>query len=142
MVKKTNLLIWKGGDPFPGWPASDHEEPDPEVYQAKLASRLYRTPDSKEDESLLEQQRARKAQVNAQAAKDAQYAAERAQAAADAAQKEADERRARARAQMAAAQRTMKEAEEAQKETAEGVDRAFASHLAAAQEGRKEHGKS
>jgi hypothetical protein len=112
MTKKTNLLIWKGGDPFPGWPASDHEESDPELYQAKLASGLYRTPDAQEDTTLEAERRAAKAQANAQAAKDAQEAAERAQAAADAAQQVAADRKDRAQAQLAAAQRTMKEAEE------------------------------
>jgi len=107
--KKTNLLIWKGGDPYPGWPASDHEEPDPELYQAKLASGLYRTPDQKEDESLLEQQRAAKAQANAQAAKAAKESAERAQAAADKAQQEAADRKANAEARMAVARAAVKE---------------------------------
>lgn len=108
-MAKTRLLIWKGSGPYPGWPASDHEEPDAELYQAKLASGLYRTPDSKEDESLLEQQRAAKAQANAQAAKAAKEAAERAQAAADAAQQEAADRKANAQARLAAARQTMKE---------------------------------
>jgi hypothetical protein len=107
----AKTLIWKGGDPYPGWPASDHEEPDADLYREKLASGLYRTPDSKEDESLLEQQKASKALANAQAAKAAKEAAQRAQATADAAQKEADDRKAQAEARMVAARATLKEAE-------------------------------
>lgn len=111
-MPKTRLLIWKGGDPFPGWPASDHEEPDPELYQAKLASGLYRTPDEKEDTTLEAERRAAKAQANAQAAKAAKESAERAQAAADAAQQEAADRKANAQARLAAARATLKEVDD------------------------------
>ena len=111
MAKKTNLLIWKGGDPFPGWPASDHEEPDPELYQAKLASGLYAEPGAKEDNALFEQQQAAKALANAQQAADAQASAERAQVAADEAGRVAAEKKAGAGAALAAAHRRLEEAE-------------------------------
>ena len=109
--KKTNLLIWKGGDPFPGWPASDHEEPDPVLYQEKLASKLYRTPDAKEDNALYEQQQAAKALADANAAKAAQESADRAQVMADAAAAEAERKRANAEAARVAARRRLEEAE-------------------------------
>lgn len=110
-MAKTGTLIWKGGDPFPGWPASDHEEADPELYQAKLASGLYRTPDAQEDTTLEEAKRAAKALANARAAKEAKEASERAQAAADAAQKVAADRKANAEARLAVARATLKEAD-------------------------------
>jgi uncharacterized protein with WD repeat len=105
----SKMLIWKGGGPYPGWPASDHEEPDSEVYQAKLASGLYRTPDSQEDANLEAERRAAKALANAQAAKAAQEAAQRAQEASDKAQREAADRKAAAEARLAAARATLKE---------------------------------
>jgi len=44
-----SLLIYIGnGAHYPGWPSSDHDEPDEEVYAAKLASRLYRSETGKE----------------------------------------------------------------------------------------------
>lgn len=114
-MPKNTLLIWKkGGDPYPGWPASDHEEPDPELYQRKLASRLYRTPgddDKAELEERARQERAKKAQANAQAAAAAQAEAERARAAAAQAAQEAAEREAQAKASIANAERTLKEVE-------------------------------
>ena len=111
MAKKTNLLIWKGGDPFPGWPASDHEEPNPEEYQRKVASGLYAEPGAKEDNALFEQQQAAKALVDANAAAEAQAAADRAQAAAEVATEEAATKRANAEAARVAARRRLEEAE-------------------------------
>jgi hypothetical protein len=113
-MAKTTLLIWRGGDPYPGWPASDHEEPDPKLYQEKLASRLYRSPDDDEaaEQALAEQHaKAAKANANAQAAKAAQAEAERAKAAAERAAQEAADREARAKASVAAAKATLKEVE-------------------------------
>jgi len=110
-MAKIQYLIWRGGDPYPGWPASDHEEPDAKVYQAKLASKLYRTADDKEDEVVLVEKAAAKALANAQAAADAQAEAERAQVAADEAARLAADRKANLAARIAAAQRTIKEVE-------------------------------
>jgi len=110
--KAETRLIWKGGNPYPGWPASDHEETDPDLYQAKLASGLYRTPDGKEDATLEAERRAAKALANAQAAKQAKEAADRAQEAAEQAAKEAADRKAAATARLAAARRTLKEADD------------------------------
>jgi hypothetical protein len=111
-AKQTTLLIWQGGNAYPGWPACDHEESDPELHQAKLASGLYRTPDAQEQGLVDKERRARKAQANAKAAREAQEAAERAQAAAQQAEKEAADRQAAADARLAAARATLKEAED------------------------------
>jgi hypothetical protein len=113
MTKRTSrLLIWQGGDPYPGWPACDHEEERPAVYQAKLASGLYRTPDAQEQGLVDKERRARKAEANAKAAREAQEAAERAQGAAEQAEREAADRQDVADARLAAARQTLKEAED------------------------------
>jgi hypothetical protein len=113
MTKRTShLLIWQGRNAYPGWPACDHEEERPAVYQAKLDSGLYRTPDAQQQGLVDKERRARKAEANAKAAREAQEAAERAQAAAEQAEKEAAARRDAAEARLAAARATLKEAED------------------------------
>ncbi len=109
--QKTALLIWKGGDPYPGWPASDHEEENPELYEVKVASGLYAQPGAKEDTALFEQQQAAKALADANAFAAAQEAAERAQAMADAAAADAATKKANAEAARVAARRRLEEAE-------------------------------
>lgn len=115
-AKTETRLIWNGGDPFPGWPACDHEESNPDLYQAKRASGLYRAPDDKEDATLEAERRAAKALANAQAAKAAREAAGRAQEAAERAQRDAAERRERLRQRMAAARASLASAEESEGE--------------------------
>ena len=106
------LLIWKeGGDPYPGWPASDHEEPDPVLCEWKLASRLYRTADDKEDAVAKAEAKAAKAQANASAAKAAKEEAERARAAEERAAALRADREANLGARLAAARATLKEVE-------------------------------
>lgn len=106
------LLIWKeGGDPYPGWPASDHEEPDPVLCELKLASRLYRTADGKEDAVVKAEAAAAKAHANAAAAKVAKEEAERARVAEQQAAALRADREANLAARLARARETMKEAE-------------------------------
>ena len=106
------LLIWKeGGNPYPGWPASDHEEPDPVLYEQKLASGLYRGPDDREDAVIKAEAKAAKAQANAAAANAARAEAERARLAEEAAARLRADREANLGARLAAARATLKEAE-------------------------------
>lgn len=113
-MQPSTLLIWVGPDAYPGWPACDHEEEDPALYEAKLASGLYQKPGEDRQAELEAERRAAKALANAQAAKAAKRVAEEAEAIAERAQQEAADRKANAGARLAAAQRTVKEAEHGQ----------------------------
>jgi hypothetical protein len=106
------MLIWRGtGDPYPGWPASDHEEPDAVLYEQKLASGLYRTPDDDEAELLKLEAKARKAQANAAAVRVAKEQKEQAEAAEKLAAELKADRQANYQARLANVRRTLKEAE-------------------------------
>ena len=108
-------LIYVGqGRWVAGWPAADHDEADPLIYEQKLASKLYRTPEGKEQGLADLEAKAAKAKVNAEAARAAKEAVRAAREAERQATELRKQREADVSARIATAQQTLKAAEEAQ----------------------------